>query len=112
MPPFRFIRARLPDPAHSRAQITERLLTHRRTLLAARQQQAASVKDAAAKNDLDWLNRKDRLRLDPEESRKIERRASKVSDGCSQDSGLSHLKPDDMKNLGAIPIPAACSTPS
>ena len=25
MPPFRFIQARLPDPAHSRAQITERL---------------------------------------------------------------------------------------
>lgn len=102
MPPFRFIQARLPDPAHSRAQITERLLAHRRKLLAAREQQAASLKEASAKNDLDWLNRKDRLRLDPEESRKIERRATKVSDCCSQGSGLSHLKPDDLKKLEAL----------
>lgn len=93
MPPFRFIQAHLPDPANSRAQITERLLAHRRKLLAAQQQQTASLNEAAAKKDLDWLNRKDRLRPDPEVSRKIERRATKASDRCAQSSGLSHLKP-------------------
>lgn len=102
MPPFRFIQARLPDPAHSRTQITERLLAHRRKLLAARQQQAVSLKETGGKNDPDWLNRKDLLRLDPEESRKIERRATRVSDRCSQSSGLSHLKPDDLKKLEAL----------
>jgi hypothetical protein len=102
MPPFRFIQARLPDPAHSKAQITERLLAHRRKLLAARQQQAASLKETGGKNDPDWLNRKDPLRLDPEESRKIERRATRVSDRCSQGSGLSHLKPDDLKKPEAL----------
>lgn len=102
MTPFRFIQARLPDPAHSRAQITERLLAHRRKLLAARQQQAVSLKVTGGKNDPDWLNRKDLLRLDPEESRKIERRATRVSDRCSQSSGLSHLKPDDLKKLEAL----------
>ncbi|WP_232962402.1 hypothetical protein [Paracoccus tegillarcae] len=102
MPPFRFIQARLPDPARSRAQITARLLAHRRKLLAARQQQTAALIEAAAKNDLDWLNQKDPLRPDPEESRKIERRATKISDRFSQGSGLSHLKPDDLKKLEAL----------
>jgi len=97
MPPFHFIHARLPDPAHSRAQITERLLAHRRKLLAARQQKSATLREAAGKDDLDRLNRKDPNRLDPEESRKIEQRALKVSDRCSQASGLSHLKPDEAR---------------
>jgi hypothetical protein len=102
MPPFRFIQAHLPDPAHSKAQITERLLAHRRKLLAARQKMSATREEAQSKDEPDWLSPKDPLRLDPEESRKIERRATKVSDRCSQSGGLSHLKPDDLKKLEAL----------
>lgn len=80
MPPFRFIQARLPHPAHSKAQITERLLAHRRNLLAARRKMSATLKKAQGKNKLHRLDRKAPLRLAPEQSRKIARRATRVSD--------------------------------
>jgi len=102
MPPFRFTHARFPDPALSKTEITSRLTTHRRDLLAAGKGWERPLREDGAPDRQGWLDLLDDIRLSLKDQRKIEGRAERISDRHAAATGLSHLRTDDMKKLEVL----------
>jgi hypothetical protein len=102
MTDFRFIHAHFPDPALSRDAAISRLTAHRRKLLAAKADRPRPLKADGTVDEQEWLDRQDGIRLSLKEQRKIENRGELISQTHGARTGLSHLRPEDVKRLDVL----------
>ena len=99
---FRFMNARLPDPAYTKAAIVERLDMHLRKLKAVKKGQIRPLKTDGEIDELKWLDQLDDVRLSMNDRHKIDRRATVISQRHAAATGLSHLKAEDTKKLDVL----------
>lgn len=102
MTSFRFIHASFPDPALSKREISARLASFRRGLLAAKKGWERPLNEDGTPDPQKWLDLSDDIRLSLAEQRKIDSRADRISERHTASTGLQHLRTDDMKKLEVL----------
>jgi hypothetical protein len=102
MTSFRFIHASFPNPALAKREISARLASFRRGLLAAKKGWERPLNEDGIPDPQKWLDLCDDIGLSLAEQRRIDSRAERLSDRHSASTGLQHLRMDDMKKLEVL----------
>lgn len=96
---LKFIHATFPDPRMSRPAITDRLRLHKRCLLARKDGLDPPLHDDGTIDEAQWLDRLNEIDITWPDRKKIERRATTISQHHEAGSGLAHLKASEREKL-------------